>query len=90
MLDLKVGTRMSLGFEPQVEPQCMTIEENIIVLHLLNLLLEEMHEVAKQHIQTYFQHTDLCTSIFRGNLKRIHALCMLPSFEEKLTQYIAT
>lgn len=75
---------MSLGLDPAKEPEVMNIDEYITVTHLMNLLFEEMHEIAKQLIQNYLTCLDLCSPLFRGNVSRIHALCMQPVFEEKI------
>lgn len=88
MIDLQVGTRMSLGFNHlSSTSDLMDVDEYVAIVHLTNLYIAEMPLIACSVIETQLTKLNLCSDLFYGNLARIHALCLQSTFFSKLLKF---
>ena len=88
LVDLNVGTRMSLGSDGSyTTSKVMDIDEYVAIVHLTNLYIAEMPQIACSVIETQLTKLNLCSDLFFGNLARIHALCLQSAFITKLQKF---
>ena len=79
---------MSLGIDDMTtESQVMEIDEYVAIVHLTNLFIAEMPQIACSVIESHLTKLNLCSDLFRGNLARIHALCLQSAFISKLQKF---
>lgn len=83
---LAIGTRLSMGLDQTAEPALMGIEEYIGVLYMTNLYISGMDDIASQIIENKLSKLNLATDLFKGNLKRINALCTFKAFEKEVAK----
>lgn len=81
-----IGTRLSMGLDQTTEPALMGIEEYIGVIYITNLYISGMDEIASQIIENKLSKLNLATDLFKGNLKRINALCTFKAFEKEVAK----
>lgn len=67
---------MSLGLDSHLQDQPMSIDEFVALVHLVNLVVCSMYDIALNFIVNKLEKLGSCSDLFKGNLARIHALCL--------------
>lgn len=83
---LNVGSRMSLGMLSKEPPQLMQVDEYVALVHCMNLIINNMHQMALVCIETKLSKLNTCSVLFTANLKRIQAFCCMTNFLEALNK----
>lgn len=65
-------------------PLVMRLEEYIAVLYVVNLHLAGMDGIAIEIIEKQLSKLNGCRDLFKGNIKRLHALCLFTLAEKAL------
>jgi hypothetical protein len=66
----------------------METDEFTALAHLMNLVLDDMHEIAAGLIAKHLLSLNLSSNMFQANLSRIYALCLQSNFFDKLTEFM--
>lgn len=86
MLKLQVGSRKSFGDGKSMNTKPMHIDEFVALVHLLNLVVSNSPEMALNCIQKQqLSKLSRCSNMFKGNLARIHALCLQLKVQHEAT-----